>query len=201
MTIEYTGQPVWYQKVITELLEYTAVLLQKHGITFWLDAGNLLGAMRNGKAIPHDYDGDMGIFESDIERIEALSEEIKADGYNSSAIKRGQRTHVFKIWKNNPDFHNDLWPCFITENKIVQNIHISHFHVPLIDITNMQSIMYEGKEYPCPDNVEQLIISRYGKNFRTYGECMESSIKLIRKYDPTNTEILAFIENNLTIKA
>lgn len=201
MTLEYTGRQLWYQAEVTELLEYMTMLLWDNCIDFWLDCGQLLGAMRNGRAVPWDYDADISCFESDIKKIEALSYTIKTDGYNSTSIKRGQRTHVFKIWKQNPDFHLDIWPCFIDEQSIVRNIHIGFFHVPLIDLTHMQSIMYEGVDYPCPDNTLQLIESRYGKDWKTYFEVMASSIKLMKKYDPTNLEIINYIQDNkLVIK-
>lgn len=200
MSIEYNGKPLWYTAEITSVLEYAANLLEKHGITYWLSCGNLLGAVRDGKAISWDYDADAACFEKDIDQIVALTDEIKSDGYNCSAIKHRGRIHVFKIWSSTPEWHCDIWPHFLADDGILHNIHIGHFFVPLADIENMKSIQYERRTYPCPDNVEQLIVSRYGKDFRTYGECMQSSINLMKKFDPTNTDIIKFVTENLTIK-
>ena len=42
----------------TYVLE-TAVVFDKHNITYWVDYSTLLGALRDGGPMPGDYDGDM----------------------------------------------------------------------------------------------------------------------------------------------
>lgn len=196
MNLEYTGRKVWFLEVLTDLMVYTDKLLRKHNITYWFDCGNLLGALRNGQHIPWDNDVDISCFESDVSKLVALKDEIKADGFNSTTLyDKQKRLHAFVIWKHNPDFHVDIWPCYI-EDGIVINIHIPYFFcVPLEDVLNMSEINFEGAMYPCPRNVEKLIVSRYGPDWRTHGIVMTSSIKKIKKYDPANLEILNFVSH------
>ena len=66
------------------LLEMTfavADVLERHGITFWLDYGTLLGAVRSGELIPWDDDVDLGILAADLPRVHALGEEIARAGF------------------------------------------------------------------------------------------------------------------------
>lgn len=58
----------------------TLELLQKHNIKCTLIAGSALGQARHGGIIPWDNDVDLGILESDQDKIMALREEFEAKG-------------------------------------------------------------------------------------------------------------------------
>lgn len=45
--------------------------LSAAGYNYWLDWGTLLGARREGGMIPHDYDADIGMQESEFQRLRA----------------------------------------------------------------------------------------------------------------------------------
>ncbi|KXJ07337.1 hypothetical protein AC249_AIPGENE23658 [Exaiptasia diaphana] len=58
-------------------------MMKKRGIQFWLDSGTLLGAYRNGKMIPHDFDIDLSVFgEDDLNAAHEVLEAIKPDNYH-----------------------------------------------------------------------------------------------------------------------
>ncbi len=69
-------------KAVESLLEVKAAL-DKQGITFWLDYGTLLGAVRNGAVIPWDHDIDFGAIknEEDFPKIIAAGKELEKNGY------------------------------------------------------------------------------------------------------------------------
>lgn len=69
-------------KQIYEMLEITHNILINKEISYWMDGGTLLGAVRNGGLIPWDDDGDLQIFEKDKEKLLALWEEFSDRGYN-----------------------------------------------------------------------------------------------------------------------
>lgn len=78
---EYTGQKLWYHTFVLKELVYISSLLKRNGIPFWLCGGALLGAVRNGKMIPWDYDVDLGIFRKDVKRLISLAPQVNKDGF------------------------------------------------------------------------------------------------------------------------
>lgn len=57
-------------------------IFKKHDITYWLDYGTLLGAVREGKPIEWDWDIDVSIFFKDLLRAHFLEKEFQKYGYS-----------------------------------------------------------------------------------------------------------------------
>lgn len=51
---------------LIDLLRQVKEVLGKHNIEFWLDCGTLLGAVREGKFLPWEYDIDLGAWYDDF---------------------------------------------------------------------------------------------------------------------------------------
>lgn len=64
------------QKCDAEFLKIFDIICKKHKITYWLDYGTLLGAVRHKGFIPWDDDMDLGITRSDFDRF---MEDVKPD--------------------------------------------------------------------------------------------------------------------------
>ena len=47
-------------------------IARKHNVTYFLNAGTLIGAVRHGGIIPWDGDGDVGILEEDYHRVKLV---------------------------------------------------------------------------------------------------------------------------------
>ena len=62
---QYKKYPIYLDKsietVAVDLLYGVSEILKKNQLKFWLDAGTLLGAIRDKKLIPWDHDLDLGI--------------------------------------------------------------------------------------------------------------------------------------------
>lgn len=84
MDYEYNGQKLFYQAPLIALFATLGKMLRDNGIRFWLDFGTLLGAVRNGKIIPWDYDIDISIFNNDTKRL--------LDVFSKNGIKQNNNT-------------------------------------------------------------------------------------------------------------
>jgi len=51
-------------------------IFERYNITYWVADGTLLGAMRNGRMIPHDVDGDMSILKEGWDRLREIDGQI-----------------------------------------------------------------------------------------------------------------------------
>ena len=56
------SNPNYNEDKLNELLDNTSRLLNDNNVTFWLDQGTLLGALREGNFIKHDTDIDISIY-------------------------------------------------------------------------------------------------------------------------------------------
>lgn len=70
------------------VLAYTNTLFPSAGITYWLDYGSLLGAVREDAILAREWDIDIGVPTEMCERIYALRGQASAAGY--SIYKRGE---------------------------------------------------------------------------------------------------------------
>lgn len=65
------------QMVLLAMAKDVDVLCRKYGITYWIDGGTTLGAVRNGSFIPWDDDLDLSFLVDDYHRvIKAIKEDL-----------------------------------------------------------------------------------------------------------------------------
>ena len=105
------------QKKMYEILVVFDEICQKHNLTYWLDHGTLLGAVRDGKFIPWDDDLDVTMPREDYEKfIEIAQEEMpnqyflqtqKTDKYyqNFFAKIRDRSSTFVDAWEEKRDIH------------------------------------------------------------------------------------------------
>lgn len=80
------------KKIQLEILDAVAAFCEKHGISYWLDGGTLLGAIRHKGYIPWDDDIDVGMLRPDYDKFMRL--------FNQENDK-----YKFYSIENNPDFY------------------------------------------------------------------------------------------------
>ncbi len=105
--LDYDIQPKGALKttfeICQELLNLVDNVCKKHDIEYWLDYGNLLGAIRHGGFIPWDDDMDVGMMRKEFDRFyQVILEELKETGLDEIiTITRdkiyGERKVIFFI--------------------------------------------------------------------------------------------------------
>lgn len=63
----YTSQ--FWKNIQIEFVKRIDYILKKHNIPYWLDGGSLLGTIRNGNIPLFDDDIDIGIFKTDLHKV------------------------------------------------------------------------------------------------------------------------------------
>lgn len=91
---------------LIELLREVKEALDEHGIEFWLGAGTLLGAVRNGKIIPWEHDIDLYTWDTNVS---ANVKRLVAKELSDKCFK----VHIFEI-PSPPHMHvhhreEDVW--------------------------------------------------------------------------------------------
>jgi phosphorylcholine metabolism protein LicD len=172
---------------LLELVDYTKQLLEKLGITYWLDLGSLLGAYRNNQFIPWDCDVDMSIYLDDAGLLLSNSAAILEDGYllRYRLVDRPMEKwvncdkkrlyyveddiEIFRIQLNNFNkLHIDLFPA-TRKNGIVYRINkkLGNKQGFPESFCNFGTIDLYGRKLPCPEPVGDYLGLMYGSDYMT----------------------------------
>ena len=96
--------PITKDGLLTVYKEMKRVL-DANGIRFYAMYGTALGAVRDNGIIPWDNDIDIGIFESDMDRVKEIMKTQLSDGFYFHVPSADTHCHVFKVTE---DFEEDL---------------------------------------------------------------------------------------------
>jgi hypothetical protein len=70
---------------------------QAAGLEYWLDAGSLLGAAREGGLISWDADIDLGCWDDALSQVHAMADQLCRAGYRRSARRYRHWTYQVKL--------------------------------------------------------------------------------------------------------
>jgi hypothetical protein len=157
---------------LLEMAVFLRDLFARRGITCWLDYGMLLGAVRSGRMIPWDEDGDFGFLADDRDRVLGLREEVEAAGYvfdlsrPSIICIRYSRTNSIQIdlygWRREAgrlalDVDWYAWPGMADREWF-----------PLSYVQPMETVALEGEPFPAPSPTDRFLVEhRYGADYMT----------------------------------
>jgi len=173
------------EKQAVDFMHKNIAIMQDTGISFWVEGGTLLGALRDQKLIPWDHDLDFGMkFESEAQ-MKRLIRNLRRHFYVSvrSFTKTDKlwqlgKYRVLKIYpRKNLIFRDDLClDLFVyyegtlpgSQEAVYKYVvwNRNAFHRKEFFDTR-ESLMFYGKEIPVPANPEKFIEVKYGKNWRT----------------------------------
>lgn len=157
-----------------EMLLFTIDQLQKNNIPFWIEAGTLLGIVRDGDLIPWDYDADISIPAEYSDKAAALRYKFfpryivlkrKIKTYNRCWVPG--ETRVVKIktsWEKlqQVNFHIDLFCVYKVNDKYhwVDSGVLKCVDEKFFD--TLEEIVWEGRKIPVPAHTEEYLSLRYG---------------------------------------
>ena len=153
-------------------------ILADAGILWWLDYGSALGALRDGKVIPHDKDGDAGLLGDQWPAFLALEDRVLAAGlhwWHKPNAHRGRFSggHMVKI-RLSPRNHTnvDFFPWYPNGKGELDRqsyIGIDRFkgrEFPAAWVGATKRVPFGPLLLPVAEQDEALVVHRYGINWR-----------------------------------
>lgn len=94
------------QSIELEILLTVSDFCKTHGISWFMDAGTLLGAARHSGFIPWDDDIDIGMLRQDYDRFVDLAQHGLPDGYELQTFENNEvfAGHFAKVCKTGTEF-------------------------------------------------------------------------------------------------
>ncbi|XP_077994695.1 ribitol 5-phosphate transferase FKRP-like isoform X2 [Glandiceps talaboti] len=157
------------------MLKSTTNFLEEMNVTYWLDYGTLLGAVRNGDVMRHDYDGDISIITTQLyeelkEKLNPIRLRLTSTGENGYyKVRRADRDQDLAVdiflWDVIEGLC-DQKPCkkVATTQTFERRIDIAvkkHEIIPLSWILPQRRIDFADFKVKIPNRAEDVLKNRY----------------------------------------
>jgi phosphorylcholine metabolism protein LicD len=168
-----------------DFMHKNIAVMNKVGISFWVEGGTLLGALRDQKLIPWDHDLDFGMRFESASQMKKLIRHLRRHFYVSvknfpKAKKLWQlgdyrvlKIYPRRFWFLREPLCLDLFVYY--EGKLPDSDELVYKYVvwnrnafhrkEFLD--SQESLSFYGKDVPVPANPEKFIEVKYGKDWRT----------------------------------
>tara|TARA_Y100000034_G_scaffold135249_3_gene206409 strand:+ start:639 stop:1352 length:714 start_codon:yes stop_codon:yes gene_type:complete len=154
---------------LKETIFYLADLFEKNGVKYWLDFGTLLGAVREGRTIPWDYDADFGVLNSQRKLIEGLRNTIVDDGFGWECWRKTKDSGLIRICRSPI---NHTWVDLFLWKNAGHGLLRSDFYLnypkqfPRYFIQRLEEVELSGKMLKAPRDIELFLDMRFGTDWR-----------------------------------
>ena len=173
------------EKKAIKMLEDVTEILKSSKCSYWLDAGTLLGAIRDGKLIPWDHDLDIGVQFSTNSDLKNLIHSLQKQFYvralafsKKEGIWNLGKYRIIKVYNKKAFFFRqklclDIF-IFYREpiqpgSKIVYKYGVwdqnAYYDSNLID--NLKDINFYGRNYNIPGDSHEYLKAKYGESWKT----------------------------------
>lgn len=153
-------------------MERVQTVLSACHCRFFFDMGTLLGIYRDGKLLKHDMDIDVAVFPRNIEEIHRIRDLfLQNDIFIEQRFvtkKRGVIQDTFDCHGVRVDIHyyrihGEIDSCYLLydergKKNLVVELVCGH-------VNAISSLDFQGVRINVPENIEQYLIDRYGKNW------------------------------------
>lgn len=131
--ISYYYLPTQYIEELYKLAYNVSTILKNNNITYWIEGGTLLGAVRDKKHIMYDDDIDFGILINEYSKLVSIKDEFIKLGYKVEKV-----AGIFKIYID--------FPWIKYRNRIIPP--------PTLDIFIYRNVKKKGKNIIILDEIE-----------------------------------------------
>jgi len=151
-----------------KFLKEVKEVLDKAGVTFWIDFGTLLGFYREGGFLRGDPDIDIGVKREDQDKVIAVASELEKIGKVIIRVDMAEKHYLagYKIYRD--DFWIDIqffWNC---DDKWISPI--SEWPKVMVFkeeyYNNLVDIEIKGVKFKMPEKIEEYLELHYGKDWR-----------------------------------
>ncbi|HKL87188.1 MAG TPA: LicD family protein [Treponemataceae bacterium] len=138
-------------------------ILSKNKIVCFLYYGTLLGAIREKGFIPHDDDADIGIFDTDFDRVLTLIPTIVAAGFLFKSLRHGTTLQFIRNDEQLDIYQAvHVWRPFGYRWTIDERLTVKGKH-----LDTLQKIDFLGHSFFIPSEPVKLLQILYGKTWKT----------------------------------
>ena len=116
---------------IRSMLKRIDNIFQEHNITYWIDGGTLLGAVRHQDIIPWDDDGDIVVLHEDKDKLLQLRSKLNNYGLGLGKFWGGYKIFPLDGEKINHENRNWKWS---KSCKDIESSETFDYKFPFIDI-------------------------------------------------------------------
>jgi phosphorylcholine metabolism protein LicD len=163
-------------EIALDLLKNVAQAFEKHGVTYWLDFGTLLGIVREGRILPWDDDMDISIFEEDREKVENIvMPEIKKRNFRTytryfsqedETLIKGE-IRAFRARNNRFKFLRgfvkiDIFVMYRKDDFYYWYELDAKHKLPAENLAELDTIEFNGMHYSKPKNHDAHLTYHYG---------------------------------------
>lgn len=157
-----------------KMLQVVDKVFTEHGVTYWIDGGTLLGAVRHGGMIPWDDDADIEVFKSDAEKIWSLNSVFNKLGYKVSDWSWGDGLRIYPIDKKQPKL--DIFLVKEVAGKVViANGNFPKNYWYLSELTHFVRMQFGPIQLNAPYEVMRYLYTFYGKDVLTHAHVRPSA--------------------------